>query len=213
MPTVWVRRIRTRLGKLRRCRQDDGVAAIEFALILPMLAIMFIGTVELSQVITLDRRVTQTANATADLVARAESKISQTEITDIMKAGSYIVAPFSQNPLKITVRNVTTSPSDAGTAKQSWTCSFNGSGSLLACSCTNIGYTLPAGLVGTNDSVVISQATYDYKPLVFDYFMKKGGGASSSGTYELKEVVHLKPRGQAAMLLQADNTTCPSPTF
>lgn len=213
MPAVASRRIRARIRALRRRWRDDGVAAIEFALIVPMVSIMFIGAVELSQALTIDRRVTATANATADLVARSETKISQAEITDIMRAGSYIVAPYSQNPLRITLRNVTSSPADAANTKQSWTCTYNGTGSQLVCDCTNTTYTLPAGLVGTNDSVVISQAVYDYKPFVFDYFMKKGSAPSSTGTYTLSEIVYLKPRGQAAMLLQANDTACPSPTF
>ena len=206
-------RLRARIHALRHRWRDDGVAAIEFALIVPMVAVMFIGAVELSQALTTDRRVTQVANATADLVARSESKISQSEITDIMQAGSYIVAPYNQNPLRITLRNVTSSPSDAGITKQSWTCAFNGTGSTLACECSDMTYNLPSGLVSTNDSVVISQAVYDYKPLVFDYFMKKGAPPSSTGTYTLSETVYLKPRGQAAMLLQPTGLACPSPTF
>jgi Flp pilus assembly protein TadG len=213
MPAVAPLRLRARIRALHRRWRDDGVAAIEFALIVPMVSIMFIGAVELSQALTISRRVKQAANATADLVARAENKISQTEITDIMRAGSYIVAPYSQNPLRITLRNVTSSPTDATSSKQSWTCVYNGTGSQLACQCTNTTYNLPSGLVSTNDSVVISQAVYDYKPFVFDYFMKKGSAPSSTGTYTLSETVFLKPRGQAAMLLQANNTACPSPTF
>ena len=67
--------------------------------------------------------------------------------------------------------------------------------------------------MSTNDSVVISEVTYNYKPLIFDYFMKQGAAAGGSGTYPLTETIYLKPRGQAAMLLQSDNTPCPSPTF
>ena len=79
--------------------------------------------------------------------------------------------------------------------------------------CTTRHFTLPPNLVTTNDSVVVADVTYDYKPLVFDYFMKKSGAASATGTYTLTEKVYLKPRGQAAMLLKPDNTPCPSPTF
>src|SRR5207244_1629235 len=75
----------SRLGCRWRA-STEGVAAVEFALIVPIMAIMFIGAVELSQAITVDRRVTQVASSTADLVARAETQISQAEITDIMKA-------------------------------------------------------------------------------------------------------------------------------
>jgi Flp pilus assembly protein TadG len=204
-----------RVGRLvhrwRAC--TEGVAAVEFALIVPIMAVMFIGAVELSQAITVDRRVTQVASSTADLVAQAPKQISQAEITDIMKAGSLIVAPYDQNPLQIIIRNVTSSPASATTAKQSWSCTYRGLGSTLACACSNTPYTLPPGLVTTNDSVVISETTYSYKPLVFDHFMKTLGAAGNSGTYTLAETIYLKPRSQAAMLLQADNTPCPSPTF
>ena len=215
MSTVALSHLSARVRVLYRrwSRDIRGVAAVEFAMIVPIMGVMFIGAVELSQVITVDRRVTQVASATADLVARAETQISQTEITDIMKAGSYIVGPYSVNPLTIVLRNVTSSPTDANTAKQSWTCTYKGMGGSLTCNCTNTSYSLPSGLVSTNDSVVISQTTYDYKPLVFDYFMKKGGGASSTGTYTLSETIYSKPRGQAAMLLQANGSPCASPTF
>ena len=42
---------------------------VEFAFIVPIMAVMFIGAVELSQAIIVDRRVTQIASSTADLVA------------------------------------------------------------------------------------------------------------------------------------------------
>jgi hypothetical protein len=53
-----------------------------------------------------DRRVMQIASTTADLVARADTQIAQSDITDIMKAGSYIMAPYSHNPLQIVIREL-----------------------------------------------------------------------------------------------------------
>jgi Flp pilus assembly protein TadG len=98
------------------------MAATEFAMIVPMMAVMFIGAVELSQAIIVDRRVTQIAGTTADLVARADTQISQTDISDIMKAGSYIMASYSQNPLQIVIRELQSSTSSATNVKQSWVC-------------------------------------------------------------------------------------------
>lgn len=189
-----------------------GVAAIEFAMIVPMMGVMFIGAVELSQAITVDRRVTQIASSTADLVARAETQIAQTDITDIMKVGGYIMMPYSQTPVQIIIRNVTSSPTSATTAKQSWSCTYKGVGATQTCACSNTTYTLPANLVSTNDSVVISEVTYNYTPLIFDYFMKKSYGGTG-GTYTMAEKIYAKPRSQAAMLLQTSGTPCPAPTF
>ena len=215
MPGRPTRRLALRMRRLLATWKADtsGVAAIEFALVAPLMAAMFVGAVEMSQAITVDRRVTQIAGSTADLVARADKTISQSEISDIMRVGSYILKPYSANPIRIVLRNVTSSPANASQTKQSWTCSYNGTGGTQTCECTNTSFTLPANMVTTNDSVVVAEVTYDYVPLVFNYIMKHtwgGGGAS----YRLSETIYMKPRSQAAMLLQPDDKTpCPSPTF
>jgi Flp pilus assembly protein TadG len=210
---------RARILARRWHRNTEGVAAIEFAFIVPIMSVMFIGAVELSQAITVDRRVSQISSATADLVARSEAQISQTEITDIMKAGGYIMDPYDQGPLRIVLRNVSASSTSVTNTKQSWVCTYQGNAgaggtSTQTCSCTNTAQTIPANLVGLLDSVVVAEVTYAYKPTVFDYFMKRSYGSSgTAGTYTLAATTYLKPRGQAAMLLQANGTPCPSPTF
>jgi Flp pilus assembly protein TadG len=205
-------------GLLQRWRSDRrGVAAVEFAMIVPIMFFMFIGAVELSQAITVDRRVTQVASSTADLVARKETSITQSEIGDIMKIGGYILAPYSQGPLTIVMRNVSSSSTSATQTKQSWQCTYSGAGTnpTPVCTCMNETYILPPDLVSTNDSVVVAEVTYTYTPLIFDYFLKRTlpNGAGGAGTYTLTERIFMKPRGQAAMLLQANGQPCPSPTF
>jgi Flp pilus assembly protein TadG len=203
-----------RASALLRCWKADaaGMAAVEFAMIAPIMAVMFIGAVELSQAIIVDRRVTQIASSTADLVARAETQIAQSDITDIMKAGSFIMAPYSQNPLQIVIRELQSSPTSATTVKQSWSCNYDGTGATLTCTCSNVTATAPANLLTTNDAVIVSQVNYLYKPLVFDYFMKKNY-ASIGGAYPLGETIYQKPRGQWPMFQQANGTVCPAPTF
>jgi hypothetical protein len=112
-----------------------------------------------------------------------------------MRVGSYIMKPYNATPIRIVVRNVTSSPASATQTKQSWTCSYNGTSGTQTCACTNTSFTLPAHLVTTNDSVVVAEVTYDYVPLVFNYIMKNtwgGGGAS----YQLSETIYMKPRSQ-----------------
>lgn len=221
MSFLAISQLSARVCRLSRRWHDDteGVAAVEFAMIVPIMAFMFIGAVELSQAITVDRRVTQVASSSGDLVARwqkpsdanALNGIAQSEIADIMRIGGYIVAPYDQTPLQIIIRSVVSSPTNASVAKQWWSCTFNGLGSTLTCACSSSSYTLPANLVSTNDSVIISETTYKYKPLVFDYFMKSMGG--SGGTYTLGETIYLKPRNGFVNLAQTNNTLCPSLTF
>ncbi|NJO32652.1 MAG: pilus assembly protein [Rhodospirillales bacterium] len=194
-----------------------GVAAVEFAFIVPIMFFMFVGAVELSQAITVDRRVTQAASSIADLAARKESSITQAEMGDMMRIGGYIMMPYNQAPLQVIVRNVSSSSTDATQTKQSWQCTFSAAGAnpTPVCTCMNETYTVPAGLVTTTDSVVVAEVNYTYTPLVFDYFLNRtlSSGAGGPGTYTLSERIFMKPRGQAAMLKQDDGQTCPSPTF
>jgi Flp pilus assembly protein TadG len=66
----WFRRpVRSRFAK-----DSSGAAAVEFAMLLPIMFMLFYGTIEFSQALTVDRRVTQIASATADLVARTRKR-------------------------------------------------------------------------------------------------------------------------------------------
>ena len=80
------------------------------------------------------------------------------------------------------------------------------------CSCSNTTYTIPANLLSTNDSVVVAEVTYNYTPLIFDYFLKKNLTKTGS-FYVFSKTNYTKPRSQAALLLQAGGAPCPSPTF
>ncbi|MDX2204347.1 MAG: TadE/TadG family type IV pilus assembly protein [Hyphomicrobiaceae bacterium] len=199
---------------LAHWRQDQrGAAAVEFAFIAPIVTALFIGAVEMSQALTVDRRAAQVATSMADLVARTNASIAQSDMTDIMKIGGFIMLPYTSAPLETTVRNVTSSPSNATTAKQSWYCTYNTNGSgTNTCACNVTSFTLPSGLVSTNDSVVVAEVRYFYTPLVFDKFLKSSLTKTGS-YYTLSKKAYAKPRSQAAMLLQANGTACPSPTF
>lgn len=197
----------------RFARDRDGVAAIEFGIIAPIVFLLFVGAVEMSQAFTVDRRAMAAATATADLVARANASITQTEMTDIMKVGSYVMLPYPATALETTVRNVTSSPTNATTTKQSWYCTFNASGGgNNTCACNVASYALPTGLVSANDSVVVTEVRYFYTPLLFDTVLKRTL-TKSGGYYTITKKSFAKPRSQAAMLQQANGTACASPSF
>ena len=61
-------------GVLRRLIADRrGVSAVEFALVAPILVLLYFGLVELSQAATADRRLAHATSAVGDLVAQASS--------------------------------------------------------------------------------------------------------------------------------------------
>lgn len=194
-------------------RNAEGVAAVEFALLAPVISMMFVGAVEMSQAFTADRRAMQISSSVADLVARTATTITTSDMTDIMRIGGYIMLPFSSTPLTITLRNITSSPTSATTTKQSWSCTYNSGGTgSTTCACSSTTFTIPSGLVSTNDSIVVSEVQYNYTPLVFDTILKRAFTKTGS-YYTFSKTSYAKPRSQAAILQQANGTPCPSPTF
>jgi len=81
-------------------RNQTGVAAVEFALILPSLLLLYVGTVEIGQGLTAARKLNNAAVVTADLMAQSES-LSTDDMNDIFAAAQATLAPYDTGSLKI----------------------------------------------------------------------------------------------------------------
>lgn len=171
--------------RARRLRRDkSGVAAIEFAMIVPIMLMLFFGTVEFSQALTVDRRVAQVASTMADLVAQYDT-LTYTQVDNIKLVAESLVLPYSQTPLKIGIWNL----KKTGTAQPVANVGkpYNGMTNRLAQTYTE---TVPPGLLddqasGVNVCVVMSEVEYAFTPTI--------GKWLSSGV-TLKEKFYLKPR-------------------
>lgn len=220
--SLFVRR-RARISSFvhRFIKRTDGIAAVEFALIVPIMATMFIGSVEMSQAITANRRVTMVASTIGDLAARNDANVTDAQILDMMNVGTYLLEPFKAynaswpaNVLKVTLSVVGSSATDATKTKLEWQCSYNASNTIsVSCTCPQTNIVIPAGLVTTSDYVVIATATYGYKPPVFDVFMKTGYGNEVGGVYSFVDTVYAKPRAIVPALTIGAGAPCAMPAF
>src|ERR1700729_1624494 len=71
-----------------------GIAATEFAFILPIMLVLFFGTVEFSSAIAVDRDVTLVARTLADLTSQSKS-VADTDLTNFFTASCYILSPYT----------------------------------------------------------------------------------------------------------------------
>jgi Flp pilus assembly protein TadG len=55
----------------RLLRDKRGISAVEFAMLLPLMVTLYLGGVEVSQAVAVDRKVTLVARSLGDLVAQA----------------------------------------------------------------------------------------------------------------------------------------------
>jgi len=143
-------------------RDHRGVSAVEFALIAPVLVAFYFGLAEFCQGYMAQKRMGHASAMVADLVAQRET-MTAAQIDDAFAIGGLIMKPYSATPLKLRVSSVTRNTS--GVAKVDWS---RGSGMTnLTVGAT---VTLPADLIGNSESVIMSEATYDYDSPV-DYLM------------------------------------------
>ena len=136
----------------RAAADRKGAAAVEFALILPVLFLLNIGAAEALQIYQVQRNVAHAAATMADITAQGRT-ITDAELQDILSAGVSIMHPFPTAKLQ---QRLTSMTNTNGSVGQDWTAKKNYTGST--------GATVPDGYLGTNESVIVSDVVYDYKP-------------------------------------------------
>lgn len=135
-------------------RASAGVGAVEFALIFPVMMTFYFGAIEVTHMLTANRRVTSVAYTAADITAQAAS-ISDADMADIFAASTAILSPFSTTPLKVRITSVVANSSNV--PKVAWSDGYNISPRAVG---SNI--TLPAGLTTAGSSVIVTEVTYAY---------------------------------------------------
>lgn len=165
-------------GRVARLAKDErGVSAVEFAMLLPLMVSLYLGAVEVSQGIGADRKVTLTARTIADLVSQTTS-INNADMTNSLNAASAVIAPFSAAQLKVVVSSIKIDAQ--GKATIAWSDTLNGTARAVGSTVT-----LPSALAIPNSSLIWSEVSYNYKPVI---------GYVVSGTLNLKDQIYMRPR-------------------
>ena len=165
------------MGTVRHILRDErGTAVVEFAFLLPIMVVLFVGVVELTNVLRLDRKVVDAAQTVADLVTQ-RSEVNDAQLNDILRAAELIFDPFPTAPHSVGIVGVAYD-SDTGNPTLDWSRSKNG-GSVPDA------LTLAAGLGSPGEGVVIVRVTYNYTPVFFDFVMN---------STSIEETAILRPR-------------------
>jgi len=149
-------------------RQQTGTAAVEFALIVPLMLTLYLGTSEAAALLTADRKVQTISGVVGDLVARANKTITRDQMEDYFEAATSVMAPYSTAALTQTITAV--SISGTGETSVMWSVRFADGHLSDATDEHPIGkpYALPAEMVAIaqGQTVIASDARYSYLPLL-----------------------------------------------
>jgi hypothetical protein len=88
---------------LRFARQEDGVAAIEMAIIFPVMLIMFFGLIDLTALLSDSRRVSYAAHTVGDDVIRLETPTTANDVADSFAAAEIMMQAAQAGPARVEI--------------------------------------------------------------------------------------------------------------
>ncbi len=184
---------------LARFRHDArGLAATEFAIILPMLFVLFFGTIEVSTGVAVDRKVTILTRTLSDLISQATT-VNNTDIANAFAVGSAIMTPYSSSPIKAKITQIQIDPTGKKVkviwSKATSTTSAHACGETIA---------VPTGLMVPSTSgtyLIMSEVSYDFTPIV-DFKL-----GSAPPVFPLRDTTFTRPR-QSDSVTNSSVTPC-----
>jgi Flp pilus assembly protein TadG len=184
------RRQRPSLASFWRDRR--GVSAIEFALIAPVLILLYCGMAEMSQAMMAQRRLSNITSATGDLMAQS-TQTGPLKSADIFKIADTIMAPFPTATLKICLASVV---SDS-TGKDTVAWQVTSKTGMTNCPAKDSEVKdIPVGVLPASQSVILAKASYVYTSTF---------GLVMPSNLTFNRTYYLRPRKTDAVLWNAAN--------
>jgi len=154
-----------RLRDLRSLAADRrGVAAVEFALVVPVVIIVYLAGFEVMEASTVYRKLTDTTVQIANVTAQYTT-MGANDTSNVLDASAQIMTPYSTSNLAIVLSEVTTDSSGAGSV--TWSQTYQGT-ALAA----GTPVAMPSGFTTPNTNYILVQTTYSYQPVIGGAFVK-----------------------------------------
>jgi len=176
----------------RVIKDKDGVAAIEFAFVAPVMIALYLGLAEVSLLISADRNVSHAASVTGDLATQEES-LNLNEVEDIFNATLSVLGTNYTNSQRVSIDMISFEVDGAGDTQEvgyakfgtGFTTKFNSDG-------------VSATLLNQTSGLIVTRIKYDYQ--------------SPSQTFvqtpSLSETFMLKPRKSKSIPFNGATITC-----
>ena len=216
MSGVW-RRLRS--APTRLFKDTRGLAATEFAFIVPFMLVMFFGTVEISSGVAVDRKVTLVARTLSDLLSQAGpppppapvssyAPADDTYLQNVFTAGIAILTPYCAVPATLQLTEIYVDSNQV--AKVQW----SKAASVPTCNATQVTLTtstrsagdtitIPPTLLVKQTYLIFSEVSYNYTPVGIGYVMKSN--------VIMSDVSYTRPRQVVCVIYNNLPVALPSP--
>jgi Flp pilus assembly protein TadG len=180
--------VRARLHGLfsRLRRNQQGVSAVEFALIAPVVTALLMGGYELTTGVNVDRKVTLVARTLADLTAQEADSLTTAELDTIIGAGRTVMAPYTATTANSQIRISSVVIDSNRVAKIAWTYTSGTISPTLPVRTAGDTATIDDKLKIASTSLIWAEVAYVYKPVFVSIIAPAG--------IQLKEQLLMRPR-------------------
>jgi Flp pilus assembly protein TadG len=169
---------------LRKFARDyQGLSAIEFALVFPVMATLYLGGTALTQGIVIKRKVTLVTRAVGDLTSQ-DTDIDNTEMNTIFSAAAAVMQPYPTTTLTLTITSLKVDKNGVGTVEWS-NRSVNGGNFVQGRVAQSTMTLTDLAVPDTTVHFIMAEGTYTYTPPV---------GTSFVGTLPLSNTFYFRPR-------------------
>lgn len=160
-----------------RCSARDFVAdrralaATEFAVIVPLMLVMFFGTVEFSSAVAIDRKVTLIARTLSDLTSQSTT-LADADMQNTFTASISVVMPYDAALVKGTISQIYVDANSIATVQWSkaGVIASGATQATLATSARKAGdkvtAEIPPTLLIPSSYLILSEANYTYTPTI-----------------------------------------------
>lgn len=149
---------------MRFCSDRRGVAAVEFALIVPLLLVMYFITMEASQAIETSKKVGRVASMVADLVTQ-QPTVVRADLEDIMRIGSSTLRPYNRSAPDIIVTAIQVTKDTPPKALVAWSWKMV-NGAYSADAAKDSITTVPATLKVADTFLIRVETNLKYRPII-----------------------------------------------
>jgi Flp pilus assembly protein TadG len=166
-------------------RAKKGLAAVEFALIAPMMVFVLFASIDLLDALGANRRAQNVAASLADVTAR-DTEVSNSEVSGMWAAADILMFPDDGDQMDMRITSILIV--DASTARIMWSEAQGGFSPLPV----NTNITLPDAMMIPGSSIIMGESRFHYVPPLGFLF---GNGIPMSHTsYRRSRVVDPIPR-------------------
>ncbi len=177
----------------RLASDKRGASLIEFALVLPFLVTLYIGSYQVSDAISAYRKVTITTRALADLTSQATS-VTYADLSSFLDASQQIMAPYKVSNARLSITQVKID--NDGNATVDWSCGKNirnSCGMGISGLTPGSAFNLPANIKVAGTSLIVASVDYSYAPVA---------AGSIIGSIPMHDQIILSPRSSQTITLR-----------